>query len=89
MSIKGALREMVFGPKASSEKYIAHLRSQGMVIGENTVIYTPRECTIDETRPWMIEIGGGYHPHTWLRLERLQGDVRRRFGIGRPRQDRR
>lgn len=85
MSIKGALREMVFGPKASSEKYIAHLRSQGMVIGENTVIYTPRECTIDETRPWMIEIGSNVsitkgvtiltHGYDWSVFKGMYGDV--------------
>lgn len=85
MSIKGALREMVFGPKASSEKYIAYLRSQGMVIGENTFIYTPRECTIDETRPWMIEIGGNVsitkgvtiltHGYDWSVFKGMYGDV--------------
>ena len=85
MSIKGALHEMVFGPKASSEKYIVYLRSQGMVIGENTVIYTPRECTIDETRPWMIEIGSNVsitkgvtiltHGYDWSVFKGMYGDV--------------
>ena len=85
MSIKGVLHEMVFGPKASSEKYIAYLRSRGMVIGENTVIYTPRECTIDETRPWMIEIGSNVsitkgvtiltHGYDWSVFKGMYGDV--------------
>ena len=85
MSIKGVLHEMVFGPKASSEKYIVYLRSQGMVIGENTVIYTPRECTIDETRPWMIEIGSNVsitkgvtiltHGYDWSVFKGMYGDV--------------
>lgn len=85
MSIKGALHEMVFGPKASSEKYVVYLRSQGMVIGENTVIYTPRECTIDETRPWMIEIGSNVsitkgvtiltHGYDWSVFKGMYGDV--------------
>lgn len=85
MSIKGALREMVFGPKASSASYIAYLRSQGMVIGENTFIYTLRECTIDETRPWMIEIGSNVsitkgvtiltHGYDWSVFKGMYGDV--------------
>lgn len=57
MPIKEFVRKIVFGPKASSASYVAYLRSLGMVIGDNTMIYSPRYCTIDETRPWMIEIG--------------------------------
>ena len=47
----------MLGPKASSQDYVNYLRSNGMAIGNNTVIYSPNNCVIDQTRPWMIEIG--------------------------------
>ena len=55
--LKKILRRAVFGCKESSDSYIKHLRSVGMKIGSDCVIYAPRKCVIDETRPWMIEIG--------------------------------
>lgn len=51
------LKRLFFGPKADSASYIRHLRRKGMRIGSGTVIYNPRQTFIDETRPWMIEIG--------------------------------
>ena len=57
MGIKQAIKKIVMGPKASSQDYVNYLRSNGMVIGNNTVIYSPNNCVIDQTRPWMIEIG--------------------------------
>lgn len=57
MGLKGLVRRLVYGPKASSDAYIEHLRSLGMVIGTDTVIYSPTHCVIDATRPWMVEIG--------------------------------
>ena len=85
MTIKNIITRFIYGPKASSASYIAYLRSQGMVIGENTFIYTPRECTIDETRPWMIEIGRNVsitkgvtiltHGYDWSVFKGIYGDV--------------
>ena len=79
------LRNLVFGPKSSSERYVAHLRSQGMAIGENTVIYSPMHCVIDQTRPWMIEIGDNVsitegvtiltHGYDWSVFKGKYGDV--------------
>jgi len=57
MALRELVRRLVYGPKASSKTYVEHLRSLGMVIGGDTVIYSPTGCFIDETRPWMIEIG--------------------------------
>lgn len=54
MGIKQAIKKIVMGPKASSQDYVNYLRSNGMVIGNNTVIYSPNNCVIDQTRPWMI-----------------------------------
>lgn len=57
MGLKELVRRFVYGPKASSDAYIEHLRLLGMVIGDNTVFYSPTHCVIDATRPWMAEIG--------------------------------
>ena len=56
-NLKDIFRKLVYGPKASSEDYVAYLRSLGMIIGERTCIYVPTKTSIDTTRPWMIEIG--------------------------------
>lgn len=85
MSIFNLLRRIAYGPKESSAAYIAYLRSQGMVIGDNTVIYSPTHCTIDQTRPWMIEIGDNVsitegvtiltHGYDWSVFKGKHGDV--------------
>lgn len=85
MPIKEFVRKIVFGPKASSASYVAYLRSLGMVIGDNIMIYSPRYCTIDETRPWMIEIGSNVsitkgvtiltHGYDWSVFKGMYGDV--------------
>ena len=73
------------GPKASSQDYVNYLRSNGMVIGNNTVIYSPNNCVIDQTRPWMIEIGDNVsittgvtiltHGYDWSVFKGMYGDV--------------
>lgn len=57
MNLRGVIKKIIDGPKYSSISYVRYLRSLGMRIGEDTVIYSPKHCIIDVTRPWMIEIG--------------------------------
>ena len=85
MGIKQAIKKIVMGPKASSRDYVNYLRSNGMVIGNNTVIYSPNNCVIDQTRPWMIEIGDNVsittgvtiltHGYDWSVFKGMYGDV--------------
>lgn len=85
MGLKHMLRKMALGPKASSSDFVAHLRSIGMVIGDDTVIYSPSYCVIDQTRPWMIEIGNNVsittgvtiltHGYDWSVFKGMYGDV--------------
>ena len=85
IGIKNILKRCIFGYKSSSELYVAHLRKAGTVIGNNTVIYSPRNCLIDETRPWMIEIGNNVsitngvtiltHGYDWSVFKGKYGDV--------------
>ena len=56
-----------------------------MTIGDNTVIYSPNYCVIDQTRPWMIEIGNNVsittgvtiltHGYDWSVFKGMYGDV--------------
>ncbi len=85
MNIKNMVKRLIYGPKSSSEDYIAYLRAQGMIIGSNTVIYSPPHCVIDQTRPWMIEIGNNVsitegvtiltHGYDWSVFKGKYGDV--------------
>lgn len=85
MGIKHAIKRLVLGPKASSTDFVNHLRSIGMAIGNNTVIYSPNYCVIDQTRPWMIEIGDNVsittgvtiltHGYDWSVFKGMYGDV--------------
>lgn len=85
MGLKHMLKKLILGPKASSSDYVAYLRSLGMVIGDNTVIYSPNYCVIDQTRPWMIEIGNNVsittgvtiltHGYDWSVFKGMYGDV--------------
>lgn len=85
MGIRQLAKKIVDGPKASPAAYVAHLRSLGMRIGDNTVIYSPKHCVIDETRPWMIEMGNNVsitqgvtiltHGYDWSVLKGKYGDV--------------
>ena len=85
MSVKDMIRGFIYGPKATSASYVSHLRSVGMVIGENTIIYSPTHCIIDATRPWMVEIGNNVsitrgvtiltHGYDWSVFKGKYGDV--------------
>lgn len=85
MSIKTFIRKIVYGNKADSDTYISFLREKGMRIGENVTIYVPTKTSIDETRPWMIEIGNNVeitegvtiltHGYDWSVIKAAYGDV--------------
>lgn len=85
MNIQAFLRKILLKHKATSESYISYLRKKGMRIGERTTIYSPNHCIIDETRPWMIEIGNDVqithgciiltHGYDWAVLKGVYGNV--------------
>lgn len=55
--IKDILKKIIKGKKYNSETYINYLKNKGMSIGDGTVIFSPSNVCIDETRPWLITIG--------------------------------
>lgn len=83
--LKKFFRKILLGPKADSASYLRHLRGLGMGIGEGTIVYDPRSVLIDETRPWMVEIGSNVqitrgvtiltHGYDWSVLKGVYGEV--------------
>ena len=79
------IKKTVYREKYSSETYIKYLRSLGMRIGEDTVIFSPTRTTIDGTRPWLIKIGKNVqitegvtiltHGYDWSVLKSVYGEV--------------
>lgn len=85
MGVHQLIRRLIYGPRYSSDAYIAYLRSKGMVISNNCVIYSPTHCVVDDTRAWMIEMGDNVsvtqgvtiltHGYDWSVLKGKYGDV--------------
>ena len=83
--MKNLLKKIFFRQKADSASYIKYLRKKGMRIGTRTIIYSPRNTLIDETRPWLIEIGDDVkithgviiltHGFDWSVLKGVYGEV--------------
>lgn len=85
MGIKNYIRKKLLGYRADSESYIAHLRAQGMRIGERVRVFEANKTFIDETRPFLIEIGDDVqitrgvtiltHGYDWSVLKGIYGEV--------------
>ena len=84
--IKSIVKRIVYGsPENPSDKMVARLRGMGMRIGERTTFFDPNSCLIDETRPWLIEIGDDVqithgvviltHGYDWAVLKGVYGEV--------------
>lgn len=83
--IKNAVRKLCYGPKADSDSFVRYLRSKGMRIGEDVTIYDPKGTLLDETRPWLIQIGSHVeithgvviltHGYDWSVMKGLYGDI--------------
>ena len=72
-------------------KLIKYLKKKGVTIGDRTVIFDPQTTIIDETRPWMIEIGNDVqitsgvtlltHGYDWSVLKGVYGEVLGSSGV--------
>ena len=49
--------------ESSSSAYIAYLRKKGIRIGQGTIIFDPKNISIDVSRPELIEIGENVFLH--------------------------
>lgn len=57
MGIRDAVKRAVYGYKATSETYVAHLRAIGVEVGEDCEIFCPHETSIDTLNPHLLTIG--------------------------------
>lgn len=83
--IKQLIKYLLYGDRCSSERYIESLRKKGCKIGKNTTVYAPQNTVIDDTRPFLIEIGDNVeitagctiltHGYDWSVLKGCYGDV--------------
>ena len=55
--IKNLLRHLVLGEKASSRRYVAFLRKQGVQVGREVRFFDPAHTHVDVTNPWLLTIG--------------------------------
>ena len=79
--IKKIFRNIMMREKASSEKYCAYLKKQGIQIGERVRFYSPENTMVDTSCPWLITIGNDVavtygvviltHDYSWKVLKRL------------------
>ena len=83
--MKKIIKKIFLKEKIDSDTYINYLRNQGVRIGDNTVIFEPRNVFIDPTRPWLIEIGDNVlitrnvtiltHGYDWSVLDVKNGNI--------------
>ncbi len=55
--IKLQIKKIIEPNTYSRERYVEYLRGEGIEVGENTVIFSPKNTTIDITRPYLLKIG--------------------------------
>lgn len=83
--VRNSLEILLHPHKHSSERYVSHLRSKGVVVGENTEFYSPTTCHVDVTRPSLVTIGDNVkitrgttvltHDYGWSVLWNKYGEV--------------
>lgn len=79
--MKQFLKNLVLGEKASSERFVAYLRRQGVQIGERVRFYSPTHTLVDLSAPWLITIGNNVcithgviiltHDYSWAVVKQL------------------
>jgi acetyltransferase-like isoleucine patch superfamily enzyme len=57
MGIRDVVKRAVYGYKATSETYVAHLRAIGVEVGEGCEIFCPHETSIDTLNPHLLTKG--------------------------------
>lgn len=85
MLLKKIIKRIILGKKASSEDYISYLRKRGAFVGERVSLFSPLQISIDDTQPWLIEIGNDVqitagvriltHDYSWSVLKKAYGPI--------------
>lgn len=79
--IKQFVKNLFLREKASSQRFVAYLRKQGVQIGERVRFYSPPHTLVDLSAPWLITIGNNVcithgviiltHDYSWAVLKQL------------------
>ena len=83
--MKALIRNILFGHKSSSERYVSYLKRKGVEVGTDVTIFCPRTTTIDVSAPHLLTIGNHIvmtgpvtiltHDYSWAVLKRKYGDI--------------
>lgn len=83
--IKKMLRKLLLGEKSSSTEFVSYLRKKGVHVGEDVRFYSPSNCMIDVSAPWLLSIGNHVrithgviiltHDYAWSVLKKLDGSI--------------
>lgn len=94
MMLKQILKNIIYGEKASSKRYVSFLRKRGVRIGEDVTIFSPPHTLIDITAPWLLSIGNHVrithgviiltHDYSWSVLKQLPENAGRILGAQSP-----
>ncbi len=86
MRLKEIIKKLALKERYNSEMYLDYLKKKGMIIGERVRIFaSPNDVCIDESRPWMIEIGNDVqitrgvvmltHDYAWSVIKGVYGEI--------------
>ena len=85
MVFKEIIKRILLGKRYNSDTYIRYLRSRGMEIGKDCIIYVPSKTVVDEQYPWMVSIGDHVritegvkiltHDYSWSVIKTINGAI--------------
>lgn len=52
-------KRIIYRTNYDNETFVRFLKSKGVVVGDRTTFFSPRNVNIDITRPYLLEIGSG------------------------------
>lgn len=57
--IKEKVKRLYLKQRYNNETFCTYLRSLGVVVGENTIFFSPQTAVVDVTCPYLLKIGKG------------------------------
>lgn len=92
--IKQLIRNIIFRERASSGKFVAHMKKLGVQVGKDVTVYSPTHSIIDLTNPSLLTIGDHVkitqgviiltHDYAWSVLSRIPENKGRILGAQSP-----
>lgn len=92
--LKQFLKNILLREKASSERFVDHLKKSGVTVGERVKFYAPQHSLVDVTCPWLLSIGNDVkithgviiltHDYSWSVLKKMPNKPGRILGAQSP-----